>query len=359
MSKVKVKNNRLGRGLGSLLGDHADDSKSSILEENQKTNSDTSSAKAALAEEAKNKESENKKTETEVKVVEKIVEKIVEKPVIQEKIVHIEKKLPEGARVWRIAIDKLKPNRLQPRQVFESSKLEELADSIREQGILQPIVARKSSDEKTFEIISGERRWRAAQLAGKHDVPVIIRSVEDQQSLELALIENIQRANLNPVEEAEAYQRLAEDYDLTQVEVAKKVGKDRSSVANALRILVLPREVKDLIASKQISMGHAKALLTIEDPVQQKAIARKIVSEKLSVRQIEALTKSKRSGKANAKVEVEDLDAFKNQMSSLTDEIQKNLGTKVIIDYSKGKGKFTIHFHSQEQFDELVERLKI
>src|SRR5690606_17379630 len=197
---------------------------------------------------------------------------------------------------------------------FDKEKVAELADSIREHGILQPIVARKTKDQK-FEIISGERRWRAAQMAGHHDVPVIIKEVEDQNSLELALIENIQRANLNPIEEAEAYQRLADEFSLTQEQVTKKVGKNRASVANILRLLSLSAEIRNYVVEGALSQGHAKVLLSVADPIRQKELAKKIVNEKLSVRAVEILAAQKESAKAPQFKETQEKDSISSKLA--------------------------------------------
>ena len=179
-------------------------------------------------------------------------------------------KIAEDAQIWKIAVDRLRPNTQQPRHHFGPEALRDLTASIKEKGILQPIVARRL-DERTFEIIAGERRWRAAQAAGLHEVPVILKAVSEQDSLELAIIENIQREDLNALEEAEAYDRLMSGYRLTQQMVADKVGKDRATVANSLRLLVLPREVKEMLKRSEISAGHAKVILALESPADRKA----------------------------------------------------------------------------------------
>ena len=266
-------------------------------------------------------------------------------------------KIPDQSRVWRISVDKIKPNKLQPRQVFEDQALRDLSESIKEQGILQPIVARRNSDNTGFEIISGERRWRASQMAGLHEVPVILKNVEDQKSLELALIENIQRADLNPIEEAEAFSKLMEDYDLTQLELAKKMGKERSSIANTLRLLALPQEVRNMISESKISMGHAKVILGIDDPIKQKELARKVANEKLSVRQTEQLANLK-SFAGSKKLNNMDSDIGDKLANGLAQDLQRSLGTKVKIEYSKGKGKLVIHYFSDDQLTDLVNGLK-
>src|SRR5687768_14098622 len=199
---------------------------------------------------------------------------------------------PPRAGVLEVDIDLLAPNDLQPRVQMDETKLQELSDSIKAKGIIQPILVRRTGN--TFRIIAGERRWRAAQRAGLMKVPVVVREVpegSDRQLLELALIENIQRENLNPVDEALAYQRLADEFALTQEQIAAAVGKDRSSVANFVRLLKLPEEVRAALASGSLSMGHARALLAVPDAAAQRHAAREVISRGLSVRDTEALVK--------------------------------------------------------------------
>lgn len=265
-------------------------------------------------------------------------------------------------QVWTIAIDKLKPNTQQPRQIFTPEALRDLTASVKEKGILMPIVARRLN-EREFEIIAGERRWRAAQAAGLHEVPVILRKVSEQDSLELAIIENIQRENLNPLEEAEAYDRLITDYSLTQQQVADKLGKERSGIANSLRLLMLPKEVKELLQKNEISAGHAKVLLGVVNPQKQIAIARQIAAEKLSVRATEKLVaKAKmdaREGALEAKADSNaNLSKNKRMIEGLSAELQKLIGTKVVIDYADSKGKLGIHFYTDEQLNQVVEKIR-
>lgn len=263
--------------------------------------------------------------------------------------------VPPQARIWTVGIDKLKPSPYQPRSQFDKASLEELAQSIKTSGILQPIVVRKSG-ASAFEIVAGERRWRAAQIAGMHDVPVIVKDFDDRQTLELALIENIQRQDLNPVEEAEAYQRLADEFNLTQQQIAEKVGRDRATVANAIRLLQLPMEVREMIGRQELSVGHAKVLLSIADPKDQKKWAQKVFKDGLSVRHLEKILK-----KGDGKEPVEPTEAGKvagRLVEALREELQKELGTKVAIDYADGKGKLSIHFYSDDQLNNLTERIR-
>lgn len=267
-------------------------------------------------------------------------------------------KIPDTARIWQVAVDKLSANPNQPRQIFEKEALEELSRSIKEKGILQPIAARKRADG-TFEIIAGERRWRAAQQAGLHEVPVILRESADQEALELALIENIQRRDLNPMEEAEAYSHLIEQYKMTQQELADKIGKDRVSVANTLRLLNLSTDVRAMVSSGELAMGHAKVLLTVSDAKLQKQLAQKSIKDKLSVRALEKLiAKSMQDLEIEKAGESSTAAVSQRLAQNLAEELQKVLGTKVQIDYAQGKGKVSIHFYSDEELNIIAELLK-
>lgn len=271
-------------------------------------------------------------------------------------------KVDELAQIWKIAVDRLHPNPNQPRQTFEAEALKELTSSIKEKGILQPIVARRL-DERNFEIIAGERRWRAAQLAGLHEVPVILKKVEAQDAFELAIIENIQRQDLDPVEEAEAYEHLMREFKLTQQQVSEKVGKERATIANSLRLLVLPTVVKDLMRKRELSSGHAKVLLGIDDILEQSRIAQRIVNEKLSVRATEQLIQQlKRKDQAPQTKDQADsplnLDVSKRLVAGLASELQKLIGTKVTIDYSNSKGKLAISFYSDEELNAITDKIR-
>lgn len=268
--------------------------------------------------------------------------------------------VPPEARIWKIAVEKLHPNEFQPRQKFNKETLKELSSSIKDKGILQPIVARRHASG-ALEIISGERRWRAAQMAGLQEVPVIIRTVSDQDSLELAIIENIQREDLNPIDEAEAYQRLAQEFKLTQQQIAEKVGKDRATVANALRLLLLSDPVRAMLVNQDLSVGHCKVLLSIDNPKTQTDLAKKSIKDQLSVRALEKLVSRAIKGED---IDVEELTedpktALKLKLvKSLSEELQKIMGTKVAIDYAGGKGKLTLSFYSDDEFNEITEKLK-
>lgn len=268
--------------------------------------------------------------------------------------------IPDAARIWNVAIEKIVANTQQPRQVFEDAALKELAASIKEKGILQPITAQRKS-ETEFEIIAGERRWRAAQLAGLKEVPVILKTVSGQDSLELAILENIQRADLNPMEEAEAYDHLMKSYGLTQVQVADRLGKERPTIANALRLLVLPPEVKLMIGGGELTPGHAKVLLGLESMADQIDLAKEVIREKLSVRALERKVAEKK-GKPTASVVSASTqiggDVSAKLVEALAGELQKLIGTRVVIDYADRRGKLSVYFHSDEQLTEIVERMR-
>ena len=256
-----------------------------------------------------------------------------------------------------IDIDKLSPNPAQPRRDFSTESLEELARSIQARGILQPLIIRPSNNGSgRYEIVAGERRWRAAQLAQLHDVPVIIRELTDAETLEVAIIENIQRANLNPVEEAMGYRELMEHYGHTQERLATALGKSRSHIANLLRLLTLPEEVQAHIRSGELSSGHARALVTADNPAD---LAREIMRKGLSVRQVEGLQKSARSRKASGKASGGSSTAKDADTRALEQDLSANLGMSVVIEHSEttGEGRMSIKYATLEQLDQLCQVL--
>lgn len=266
----------------------------------------------------------------------------------------------DEVRIWQVPIEKLKPNKQQPRQIFEDQPLRELSASIKEQGILQPITARRMA-EGEFEIIAGERRWRAAQMAGLKEVPVILKTADQQTTLEWAILENIQRADLNPIEESEAYDVLMKEYGLTQAQVADRLGKERSTVANALRLLVLPPEVKLMVGGGSLSAGHAKVLLGLESMSDQITLAKETVRDKLSVRALERKVSEKKavtSRPLGGGVSVGSSNVSSKLVDALASELQKLIGTRVVIDYADRRGKLSVYFHSDEQLTEIVERMR-
>lgn len=257
---------------------------------------------------------------------------------------------PEGRRWVEIRpIEDLEPGKYQPRRTFEDGPLRELAQSIKEKGIIQPIVVRKRA--RGYEIIVGERRWRAAQLAGLTEVPVILTDATGSDALELALIENIQRQDLNPIEEAMAYDRLITEFSFTQETVAARVGKDRSTVANIVRLLALPERIREMLVSGELSVGHARALLAVESDAEKARLAREIVAKKLTVRQIEEMIRRTRTSKAIP------LRTQATQIKALGEELQRRYRTKVSI-LDKGKrGSIVIEYYSFEELDRLVQAL--
>jgi ParB family chromosome partitioning protein len=266
---------------------------------------------------------------------------------------------PSPERINQIQVEQIYPNETQPRKQFQSKELGELAASIRQKGILQPIVVRKIS-EKKYEIIAGERRWRAAQLAGKNTVPAIVKDADTKEVLELALIENIQRQDLNPIEEAEAYQHLIEKYNMTQQDLADRVGKDRVTVANLLRLSKLDPEVRELVKTNQLTLGQAKVLLSAPDLNIQKRLARKSVRAGLSVRALERLVKriqEKPDSAGDLDIEVDTVS--ERLLKELALELQKELGTKVNIEFNGKTGKLSIDFYSIEALNSIADRIRL
>ena len=248
-------------------------------------------------------------------------------------------------------INEVEPNRGQPRKEFDEDALLELADSVRQYGILQPLIVQKNKGY--YEIIAGERRWRAAKLAGLKEVPVIIKEYTSQQVVEISLIENIQRENLNPIEEAMAFKRLLEEFSLKQDEVAERVSKSRTAVTNSMRLLKLDDRVQQMIIDDMISTGHARALLAIDNKEQQYSIATKIFDEKLSVRETEKLVKSLKNPKK--KVEKEKIEHV-FVYDDLIDKMKNVMGTKVNINAkANGKGKIEIEYYSEEELERIYD----
>lgn len=254
-----------------------------------------------------------------------------------------------------VKITQIEPNREQPRKNFDEDALQELADSIKQFGLLQPILVQ---DRKShYEIIAGERRWRAAKLAGLKEVPVIIRDYTDQEIVEISLIENIQREDLNPIEEAQAYKRLLTEFNLKQDEVAERVSKSRTAVTNSMRLLKLCDEVQQMIIDDMLSTGHARALISIEDPEEQYTIAQKIFDEKLSVRDVEKLVKNLNKPEKPKKEIKEDknLDII---YQDIEEKLKQSLGTKVEISAKgNGAGKLEIEFYNHDDLDRIIELL--
>ena len=252
-----------------------------------------------------------------------------------------------------VKITKVEPNREQPRKYFDEDALQELADSIKQFGLLQPILVQDRKDY--YEIIAGERRWRAAKLAGLKEVPVIIRNYTEQEIVEISLIENIQREDLNPIEEAQAYKRLLTEFNLKQDEVAERVSKSRTAVTNSIRLLKLSEEVQQMVIDDMISTGHARALLAIENQEEQYTLAQKIFDEKLSVRDVEKLVKNLHKPAKPKKLDDKTLQTI---YLDLEEKLKQKLGTKVAItSKGGGAGKIEIEFYNHEDLDRLLDMI--
>lgn len=261
----------------------------------------------------------------------------------------------EGSLTEEIDINLVEPNKDQPRKNFDAEKLQILADSIKEHGMVQPIVAVKENDY--YRIVAGERRWRAAKSLGLKTVPVIVKEYSVLQAESIALVENLQRENLNPIEEANGYRRLMDAYGLTQEQVAEKVGKSRSAVANSLRFLMMPKKLRDMLSAGEISQGHAKVLMSVTDLNKMEALADRVKNEDLSVRQLELLAKEQPSKKKKQIVLDRDI---KNQLDKSQKILEEKYGVKVKLNYSdKFKGKVELGFKNYSQMTELLEKLGI
>ena len=263
-------------------------------------------------------------------------------------------------RVQRVPLDRIRPCPLQPRKDFSAEALRELADSIREQGIVQPLIVRERGG--FFELIAGERRWRAAQLLQLAEVPVITREADDRAVLELALIENLQRENLNAIEEAHGYEQLAGQFQLTQEEIAAKVGKSRAVVANSLRLLKLPQVIQNFIREGRLSVGHAKVILGITDEKKQKLAAERVIKEGLNVRQTEGLVaklQTRDSRRPGLKPETVAAPGSDPHVANLEDRLREKFGTKVQLRYAQGKGTVEISFFSDAELERILQILGV
>jgi len=255
--------------------------------------------------------------------------------------------------VRRLAVTQIRACALQPRKDFSAESLRELADSIREQGIVQPLIVRPQGNQ--FELIAGERRWRAAQLAGLTEVPAIVREADDRAVLEMALIENLQRENLNAIEEALGYAQLISQFELTQELVAAKVGKSRAVVANALRLLKLPSELQGFIRDGRLSVGHAKVILGLTDAKQQRATAERVIKEALNVRQTEGLIAKLQTRDGTRSRSARTPLASDAHVTNLENKIRERLGTKVQLRYALGKGSLEVSFYSDAELERLLQ----
>ncbi|AWX59090.1 MULTISPECIES: ParB/RepB/Spo0J family partition protein [Brevibacillus] len=262
--------------------------------------------------------------------------------------------IEEGEQVKEVSINEIRPNPYQPRKEFEQSAIEELAQSIKEHGIIQPLIVRKSI--KGYELVAGERRLRAAKVAGLKEVPVVVKAYTDQQLMEIALIENLQRENLNPLEEAEAYDKLISHHDYTQEQLAQKIGKSRPHVANMLRLLQLPEKIRKMVSAAELSMGHSRALLGVTDKKVQQQLANDVVEKGLSVRQLEELVKQ-----LNVSRETKKKKPAKNEpvLIEMEERLRSRFGTAVKIKKGSKRGKIEIDFYSQEDLERIIEMLNI
>ena len=265
--------------------------------------------------------------------------------------------IPENEEKIQNAIIELKitdvePNENQPRKAFDDQALTDLSESIKEHGVVQPIIVRQVGSG--YQIIAGERRWRASRLAEKKTIPAIVKDCSNLEVMELALIENLQREDLNSIEEALAYKSLTEEYNMTQDEIAKQIGKSRPAIANSLRLLQLPQNIKSMIAEGKISQGHARALLAIDGEKKQLEMAEKIISQQLNVRQIEKLAQeTKHKEKTDTPP-----DRYQLEINQLEEKLKASLGTKVTIQHKRNRGRIEIEYYSNEELDRIVDLLE-
>jgi ParB family transcriptional regulator, chromosome partitioning protein len=261
----------------------------------------------------------------------------------------------ESKALLYCGIEEIIPNRSQPRKHFDESKLQELAESIKEKGILEPLIVRRT--DQGYELIVGERRWRAAQKAGLKEVPVVVKEAEGREALEISLIENLQREDLNPIEAAEAFKHLIEEFNISQEDLSKRIGKDRTTITNTLRLLKLPLEVRNQLLQNRITSGHARAILSLESKEKQKELCALIIKKGLSVREAEALAKRWSEKPKKSITPVKKRGDLESQLSSLQDSLRKYLGTKVHITQKGKKGKIEIEYYSHEDLERIVEAI--
>ena len=355
------KKNALGKGLDALIAPatpaaNTNSPKEKETEKPAAVKKTTNTRKATGWKSTKKTTSSSSASAEEVKVVEKIVEVPVEKVVEKVIEVPVEKivEVPAKGGVMYLNIDEVEPNRNQPRQYFDEDALSELAESIREHGVIQPLLVIKK--ENYYEIIAGERRWRAARQAGLQEIPVIVKDYSPQEAIEVALIENIQREDLNPIEEAEAFQRLIQEYGLKQEEAAERVSKSRAAVANSLRLLKLDERVKQMLIEDMISTGHARALLAVEDKDLQYSLAMKVFDRKLSVREVERMIRGVFSSKKKKDTSDPQMEAIYH---TLEDRIKNIIGSKVSIKpKSKKKGRIEIEYYSEDDLERIIDLLQ-
>lgn len=261
---------------------------------------------------------------------------------------------PSEGATQELSLSEIEPNKNQPRKTFDKEKIQALANSIKEQGIIQPIVVTKQNNGR-YMIVAGERRWRAAKAAGLKKVPVVVKEYTQEQIAQIALVENLQREDLNPVEEAQGYRSLLEEYSLTQEAVSSITGKSRSAIANSIRLLSLDNDAQELLIEGKISSGHARALLSVEDSALRKQLTERIISENLNVRQAEAAAKAIQKKKPSPKKRDE---AVLAEVARLEESLSSSLGTKVKISHSKKKGKIEIEYYGNEDLERILMLIK-
>lgn len=261
----------------------------------------------------------------------------------------------ESKAILYCGIEEIIPNRSQPRKHFDESKLQELADSIKEKGILEPLIVRRV--DQGYELIIGERRWRAAQKAGLNEVPVLVKDIEGREVLEVSLIENLQREDLNPIEEAEAFKRLTEEFNISQGELSTRIGKDRTTIANILRLLKLPLKVRNHLLQNRITSGHARAILSLATREKQEELSALIIQKGLSVREAEALAKRWSEKQKKVPTPTKQESDLESQMISLQDSLRRYLATKVHIRQKGRAGKIEIEYYSPEELERIAETI--
>lgn len=285
---------------------------------------------------------------------EKIIEKVIEKPI--EKVVE---KIVEKPIELHLKIDEIEPNRLQPRKNFDEDALQELSESIKQFGLIQPIIVKNQGSY--YEIVAGERRWRAARIAGLKEVPVIVKEYDDRESMEIAIVENLQREDLNPIEEAQAYRRLIEEFGLKQDEAAQRVSKSRTAVTNAMRLLKLDERVQQMVIDDMISGGHARTLLAIEDKEEQYAMAMLVFDNKMSVRETEKLVRNylKKDEDKKTSEKEKDFSQMETIYHQLEERMKSVIGTKVAI-HSRNykKGKIEIEYYSNDELERIIDLIE-
>lgn len=332
----------LGKGLGAFFGD--DVIQEAAKEQDEKSNVGGDAAEKKNGKSAKSEESEeHPMAANRARTVTRERDSV---PVV----------VTEDPKEITLKITKIEPNREQPRKDFNEEQLQELADSIKNYGVLQPLLVQKK--DHYYEIIAGERRWRAAKIAGLKEVPVVIREYSEQQAVEIALIENVQREDLNPIEEAMAYQRLMQEFHLKQEEIAERVSKNRTTITNSMRLLNLCPEVQQMLIHGQISSGHARTLLGVEDAQLQLQLALKIEKDRLSVREVEKMVKllGKPERKKKEKAQDEQLDLI---FKDLEERMKSVMGTKVNISRKdKSKGRIEIEYYSEAELERIVELIE-